>query len=186
MTDDLVVLIDADRRPRGTAPRRTVHGPDTPLHLAFSCHVVDGEGRILITRRALGKRTWPGVWTNSYCGHPRPGETVEDAVRRYAPRELGFEVYDLQAVLPDFRYRAVDASGTVENEICPVYVARANGHPEPNPDEVMDFVWADIADVWSLAERSPWALSPWFVEQILSLGTGRDPYRLAATRSGRS
>ncbi|WAC53545.1 isopentenyl-diphosphate Delta-isomerase [Gordonia sp. SL306] len=175
MTDDLVVLVDADGRPDGTAPRGSVHGADTPLHLAFSCHLIDSAGRILMTRRALTKRTWPGAWTNSFCGHPRPGEDVEDAVRRYAPRELGLDVTDIVPALPDFRYRAVDAGGVMENEICPVFRARPVGTPRPNPSEVMDMVWAPVDDVWESARRTPWVFSPWFVDQVDALGPR--PYR---------
>ncbi|MFT4396638.1 isopentenyl-diphosphate Delta-isomerase [Gordonia lacunae] len=168
MTNDSVVLADADGRPCGTADREGVHGFDTPLHFAFSCHLVV-DGRILMTRRALSKRSWPGVWTNSFCGHPRPGEDVVDAVHRYARRELGIEVADVRCILPDFRYRAVDASGIVENEICPVFVARPLGEPRPAPDEVAEHVWAEVDDVWSLVARTPWAVSPWFVEQVRQL-----------------
>ena len=63
------------------------------------------------------------MWTNSCCGHPRPGEEPTDAVRRRLDDELGLEVGDLRSALPDFAYRAVDASGVVENEVCPVFVA---------------------------------------------------------------
>ena len=82
---DHVVLLDDDGNPIGTAPKSSVHGPDTALHLAFSCHVLNSEGQVLLTRRALSKRTWPGVWTNSFCGHPRPAEPVLSAVR--GPRD---------------------------------------------------------------------------------------------------
>jgi hypothetical protein len=86
---ELVVLVDPDGQPVGTQEKSTVHTTDTPLHLAFSTHVFNRAGQLLVTRRALGKLTWPGVWTNSFCGHPGPGEATADAVLRRADRELG-------------------------------------------------------------------------------------------------
>ena len=133
-TREEVVLLSDDGDPIGVADKASVHTTDTPLHLAFSCHLFDGEGRILVTRRALGKRTWPGVWTNSFCGHPAPGEAIEDAVVRRAQDELGAAIENLVVVLPDFRYRAVDASGIVEHEICPVYTATVAGELDPRAD----------------------------------------------------
>src|SRR5690606_16154049 len=141
------------------APRATVHTADTPLHLAFSCYLTDGHGRLLMSRRALGKRTWPGVWTNSFCGHPRPEEDVTAAIARHARHELGLEVSDVRCVLPEFRYRAVDASGVVENELCPVYVATTTQEPAPNPDEVVEYRWVEPRSAVQAASTAPWALS---------------------------
>ena len=166
LAPDEVVLLDEHDQPAGTAPRAEVHTDATPLHLAFSCHVRDGEGRLLVTRRALAKRTWPGVWTNSFCGHPRPGEDMVEAVHRYAERELGTTLRDLECLLPDFRYRAVDASGVVENELCPVFTAVIAGDLHPDPAEVAEHQWVRADDVRALATATPWAVSPWLVEQV--------------------
>lgn len=166
---DHVILLDEDCAPLGLAPRATVHSATTPLHLAFSCHVVREDGQVLVTRRALTKRTWPGVWTNSFCGHPRQGESFAAAVARHAAHELGLEVRGVRAALPDFRYRAVDASGVVENEICPVFVAETDEEPRPDPAEVAELRWVHPQELHALVELSPWTLSPWAVAQLPAL-----------------
>jgi len=166
---DLVVLLDDDGRAIGTAPKSSVHGTDTALHLAFSCHVLNRDGQVLVTRRALGKRTWPGVWSNSFCGHPRPAEPVITAVRRHADSELGLSLTDLQLSLPLFRYRATDANGIVEHEICPVYTAYTDEEPVLNPLEVVDAHWVEPGALAASIEATPWAFSPWLVLQAQQL-----------------
>jgi len=176
MTHDLVVLLDEHGRATGTAARDGVHGADTPLHLAFSAYLFDKAGRVLLTRRALGKRTWPGVWTNSCCGHPRPGEAGVDAVRRRALEELGVRVGDLRLVLPTFEYRATDASGVVENEVCPVWVGVIDPLPlAPDPAEVAEVAWVDWTALVATAHTAPALLSPWSVEQIPRLDEALRP-----------
>ncbi|MDX2375726.1 isopentenyl-diphosphate Delta-isomerase [Microbacterium sp. LRZ72] len=173
-TED-VVLLDDEGTQIGTAPKTSVHGPDTPLHLAFSCHVTDDRGRVLVTRRALTKKAWPGVWTNSFCGHPRPGEPMEDAVHRRAEHELGISIHSVEPVLPGFRYRAVDAGGIVEHEVCPVYAARTSEQPTPHPLEVMDTMWVEPRDLATSLQTTPWAFSPWLVLQAPQLALFTSP-----------
>jgi isopentenyl-diphosphate delta-isomerase len=105
------------------------------------------------------------VWTNSFCGHPAPDEQIADAVHRRARQELGLTLDSLDCPLPDYRYRAVAADGTVENEVCPVYCARAVGPVRPAPEEVMDHTWVSWHELRGAAGL-PWAISPWAVEQI--------------------
>ncbi|MBB2990932.1 isopentenyl-diphosphate delta-isomerase [Mycolicibacterium iranicum] len=162
--EQVVLLDDAGKRV-GTAAKATVHHSDTPLHLGFSCYLFDEDGRVLLTRRALNKKTWPGVWTNSFCGHPAPGEDVIDAVHRRGRQELGTELADVICVLPEFRYRAEASDGTVENEVCPVFCALARRPVAASPDEVMDHVWVQWEDVRSAAALD-WAISPWARSQV--------------------
>lgn len=155
-----VVLLDDRGRPVGTADKATVHGARTPRHLAFSCYGFDAAGRVLVTRRAAGKRAFPLVWTGTCCGHPGPGEPGADAVRRRLRDELGVDGRDLALVLPDFSYRASDGR-IEENELCPVYVCRLDGDPAPDPDEVAEWVWWDWAAFLTAATAPDSVLSPW-------------------------
>lgn len=161
----MVLLDDAGTR-IGTAAKASIHTEATPLHLAFSCYLFNDAGQLLMTRRALSKKTWPGVWTNSFCGHPGEEESFEDAMIRRAEQELGTTIISIQPLLPNFRYRAVDASGIVENEICPVFTARITGDLAPHADEVAEYAWVDPAALRSSALGTPFAFSPWLLEQI--------------------
>ncbi|EXF25428.1 isopentenyl-diphosphate delta-isomerase [Nesterenkonia sp. AN1] len=165
-TQEHVVLLSEVGAPVGSALKATVHTFDTPLHLGFSCYLFDTSGRLLLTRRALSKTTWPGVWTNSFCGHPGPQEELTEAVRRRARQELGAELTEIRATLPEFRYRAVDASGVVENEICPVFTAVLTSELAPVEDEVSQWQWADLDAVKRAVAGAPFAFSPWMVEQL--------------------
>ncbi|MBN8206069.1 isopentenyl-diphosphate Delta-isomerase [Microbacterium esteraromaticum] len=164
-----VVLLNESGQAIGTADKEGVHNRATPLHLAFSCYLFDADGNVLITRRALGKRSWPGVWTNSFCGHPEPGEDLTSAVERRALQELGAQIRDVRVVDPDFRYRAVDAGGIVENEVCPVHRATVIGPLSPNPDEVMQWAWVAPEALLRSAELTPFAFSPWMILQAPAL-----------------
>ena len=188
---DQVVLLSAAGEVIGAQPRAGVHTRDTPLHLAFSIYVFNADGEVLLTRRALGKRTWPGVWTNSCCGHPRPGEDIVDAVRRRLVDELGLQVGEITSLLPDFAYTATDASGIVENEICPVFRAEVENHGRskqptggamhppggvvPNPEEVMDWKWVTWDALVASAQLTPFVFSPWAVQQLSQLSPMNRP-----------
>ena len=133
-TSEQVVLLDETGAAIGTAAKAEVHHADTPLHLAFSCYVFDEAGPAAADpARARHKPTFGGVWTNSCCGHPAPGEAIDDAVRRRVEQEVGLDPRRPALVLPAFRYRAVMANGVVENEMCPVFVATTTATPPARP-----------------------------------------------------
>lgn len=129
------------------------------------------DGALLITRRSLHKLTWPGIWTNSMCGHPAPGESFEDAIARRATTELGLPagaLIDVRPVLPDFSYRATDSSGIVEWEICPVFQATLAPGYEVSPSEleVDSYEWVEPAKLIAAVQAAPFAFSPWMGEQL--------------------
>jgi len=172
VTTEKVILVDDAGRAIGTEDKATVHHAATPLHLAFSSYVFDARGRLLLTQRAHTKKTWPGVWTNSCCGHPLPGEPIVDAVRRRLADELGLVPSAVDLVLPRFRYRAEMPDGVVENELCPVFRVTCAGDPTPDPAEVAAYKWVDwprsgVQAGLEAAVRT--SLSPWCVLQVEEL-----------------
>ncbi|QIX27176.1 isopentenyl-diphosphate Delta-isomerase [Nocardioides sp. JQ2195] len=169
MTAELVILVDEAGRAIGSAPKATVHHAHTPLHLAFSCYVFDRAGRLLLTQRAHDKPTFPGVWTNSFCGHPSPGEDIFEAVERRAGQELGLTLATLDLVLPSFRYEATGANGVRENELCPVFTATATSAVAPDASEVAAsqwITWPLFRDEVLAGERD---VSVWCAAQVAEL-----------------
>lgn len=166
-SEELIVLVDEQGKPIGTAEKLSAHNADTPLHLAFSCYVFDDSGRFLLTQRAHSKKVWPDVWTNSVCGHPAPGEDMVAAIHRRLAYELGMEAADIQLVLPDYRYRTPPYNGIIENEVCPVFIARATSSPQPNPAEVEAIRWVGWQDYVQEAEADRSDVFSWWCKDQL-------------------
>lgn len=164
-----VVLLDEKGAALGSAPKETVHGRVTRLHLGFSCYLVNPDGLVLLTRRAPTKATWPEVWTNSCCGHPMPGEAIVDAVKRRLRDELGTSAKGVDLILPAFRYRAVMENGVWENELCPVFRAWVAEDIDPNPLEVAELRWYRWDEVVAIAAQRSHATAPWFRAQVAEL-----------------
>jgi len=167
-----VILLDESGNALGRRDKRAVHTDSTPLHLAFSCYVFDSAGQFLVTQRSLDKQTWPGIWTNSFCGHPQESETMTAALTRHARSELGLALGEVRLVLPAFRYRA-ELDGVVENEMCPVFYATATAEPRPNPAEVGSAQWLPWDDFLRKALADSSVFSPWCrlqAQQLSGLG----------------
>ena len=140
LRDTLVELVDPLGRTVGTTTKLAAHDPPGQLHRAFSVFLVVPDGRVLIQRRALTKYHSAGLWSNTCCGHPAPGEDVlEAAVRRLAD-ELGLRLApgDLR-VAAEVSYELADPiSGRVEREYDHVLVGRTAETPVPNAREVVE------------------------------------------------
>jgi len=154
-----VVLIDEADGDRGVGEKLAVH-LSGELHRAFSVFAFNVRGELLLQRRALTKYHSGGLWTNSACGHPRPGETTAHAARRRLREELGIDCGALEPA-GVYRYRA-EILDLVENELDHLFVTTVTDDPVPDPDEVVEwrFVALDELDAWIAAE--PEAFTAWF------------------------
>jgi isopentenyl-diphosphate Delta-isomerase len=159
----LVVLVDAHDVEVGTADKLDAHREAGVLHRAFSVFLTGTDGQILLQRRALTKYHFGGLWANSCCGHPLPGEPVIDAAHRRCQDELGVRPIDLRAI-GSVIYTAADfASGLMEREFDHVVIGHVDGAIRPEPTEVDGISWMDVDELVEKLKREPASFAPWLV-----------------------
>jgi isopentenyl-diphosphate delta-isomerase len=157
--EERVVLVDEHDREVGTAEKMAAHR-EPRLHRAFSVLVFHPERGLLLQRRAAGKYHSPGLWTNTCCSHPRPGETVTAAAARRLGEEMGMTC-DLTPAFT-FVYRAELDQGLTEHEYDHVLVGYTRQPPRPNPAEADGWRWTPLTEVLRDLERRPQAYTAWF------------------------
>ena len=158
MTEELVVLVNERDEPLGTAPKSRVHRTGE-RHRAVSVFLFDREGRVLLQRRAASKYHSPGLWSNTCCGHPRPGEQTMDAARRRLREEMGVEC-DLVHALT-FEYRAEVGPELLEHEVDHVFSGIFRGEPVPDPAEVQQWDWMALETLDADCRQRPERYSAW-------------------------
>lgn len=156
---EYIVLVDKDDRETGTSEKLAAHEKNL-LHRAFSVFIFRGS-ELLLQQRAAGKYHCPGLWTNTCCSHPRPGEDVVAAGERRLSEEFGFH-----ASLKDlgwFHYNAHFDNGLSENEIDHVLIGTvgADTVPAPNPEEIQAWRWVTIDALEAEVAAHPERFTPW-------------------------
>ena len=144
INEERVVLVDTDDQEVGTMSKSRAH-LEGRLHRAFSIFIFNSQGRLLLQRRAEGKYHSAGLWTNSCCSHPRPGESIAHAAARRLKEELGFSC-DLSPEFT-FTYRAEVGDGLVEHEFDHVFFGSYDGPVLPDASEVCEVRWMRMNDL---------------------------------------
>ena len=159
-TEILLELVDEQGRTIGTAEKLSAHQAPGQLHRAFSVFLFDTEGRMLLQQRALGKYHSPGVWSNTCCGHPYPGETPFAAAARRTAEELGAAPVRLQAAGTVTYHHPDEATGLVEREYNHLFVGIAAADQHPDPSEVAAVRLVTAAELAALRAAKPFSV--WF------------------------
>jgi isopentenyl-diphosphate delta-isomerase len=154
-----VILVRPDDAPVGTAEKLHVHRTGA-LHRAFSVFVFRPDGAMLLQRRAADKYHSPGLWSNTCCSHPRPGEDTSAAAQRRLQEEMGFEC-DLASPF-SFLYRADVGDGLIEHEYDHVFLGEWDGAPRPDPAEVSDWRWIRPDALLRELRTGPNRFTTWF------------------------
>ena len=154
-----VILVDPMGREIGVEEKLKAHR-EGKLHRAFSVFIFNTQRELLLQKRAKTKYHSGGLWTNTCCSHPRPGETYHHAAKRRLNEEMGFEC-ELTALF-SFIYHAKLENNLFEHELDHVFVGYYDGQPVPNPDEVADWKWMKIDALTRDVRENPEHYTYWF------------------------
>lgn len=172
--EDQLVLVNENDQIIGTAGKMRVH-KEGLLHRAFSIIIFNSKGELLLQQRAKSKYHSGGLWTNTCCSHPRPGETVLQAGQRRLFEEMGISCKLRE--LFSFRYQVTFADGLIENEYDHVLVGRSDSlSPKPNPKEVDDWKWVKMETLKIDIRENPEIYTYWF--KVLMKEIRRQPVRV--------
>ena len=157
--EEHVILVDRMGREIGTEEKLKAHR-EGKLHRAFSIFVFNRLGELLLQKRSKTKYHSGGLWSNTCCSHPRLGESHCCAARRRLNEEMGFDCELTE--LFTFMYHAELENNLFEHELDHVFIGCYDGEPVPNPDEVDDWKWMDIAALRWEVEETPERYTYWF------------------------
>ena len=156
---DYVILVDAHDSPVGQMEKMEAHLKGE-LHRALSVIVFKCNGEIVLQQRAFSKYHTPGLWSNTACSHPRPGEDSLEAATRRLQEEMGFTTQLEKSF--DFIYKAHFDNGLIEHEFDHVFFGTFDGDPVVNTHEANDFKWVKPGELMEDMRSSPELYTVWF------------------------
>ncbi|AFL73949.1 isopentenyl-diphosphate Delta-isomerase [Thiocystis violascens] len=155
-----VIVVDQEDRMLGAAGKLDVHRTGD-LHRAFSILVFNADGDLLLQRRADVKYHFAKRWSNTCCGHPRPGESTSMAAGRRLKEEFGIRVPLTERA--QLIYRAEDQdSGLIEHEYLHIFHGVYAGVPHPDPAEIGAWRWMGVPVIPRALRVHPEWFTPWF------------------------
>jgi isopentenyl-diphosphate delta-isomerase len=154
-----VILVDEKDNELGTMEKMEAHRKAL-LHRAFSVFIFNSRGEMILQQRASNKYHSGGLWTNTCCSHPRPGESVKAAAQRRLGEEMGLKcsIHSLFS----FVYKASLDNELTEHELDHVFVGHTNDQPSINLSEVMDWKYANASTIMSEVDSHPDNYTEWF------------------------
>jgi len=159
-----VILVDEQDNEMGVLEKMQAHR-EARLHRAFSVFVFNSQNELMLHKRASHKYHSGGLWTNTCCSHPRPGESAEQAAHRRLVEEMGFDC-DVEEQFHFTYCRKLDNELT-ENELDHVFRGFYNEEPKLNIEEVEDWKWISKQDLYESINKEPTLYTEWFKIIIL-------------------
>lgn len=156
-----VVLVNEKDEVLGTEKKLKAHQNGGQLHRAFSLFIFNSQGGMLLQKRASCKYHCPDLWTNACCSHPSLEMSIEDFAKIRLEEEMGMNCGKISREF-SFIYRQEFDNGLTEYELDHVLTTLSNEEPALNPEEVGEFKWVKINNLYKDLAENPAKYTVWF------------------------
>ncbi len=157
--EEFVILVDKADNEIGLAEKFDAH-KKALMHRAISVFICNSKGEWLLQRRALDKYHSNGLWTNTCCSHPYPGETSQEAAHRRLEEEMGLKT-QLKEIFW-FIYKENLDNELTEHELDHVFIGFTDEHPKINTSEVNEWKYLSFEALKADIESHPDKYTVWF------------------------
>ncbi len=157
--EPLIILVDQNDNELGFAPKMEAHFRGL-MHRAISVFIFNSKKEWLIQQRALSKYHTPGLWSNTCCSHPMPGESNIEAANRRLKEEMGLST-NISEIFT-FTYYHQFQNGLIENEFDHIFIGFTDELPIINLDEVADYKYIDFVSLDKEINTHPDHYTYWF------------------------
>ncbi|RLM25778.1 isopentenyl-diphosphate delta-isomerase [Brenneria alni] len=154
-----VILVDENDRPTGVMEKQEAHEKGA-MHRAITVYIFNSQQQLLLQQRAIAKYHSGGLWSNTCCSHPAPGEDTLQAAHRRLYQEMGLRC-SLTPMLT-LTYRLPLDNGLIEHEFGHVYFGMTDDTPQADPDEVEGYQYQSLEQIGQRMAASPEVFTSWF------------------------
>lgn len=124
MSDELIDILDEQGNHTGKTCLKSEAHAKGLFHATVHVWLFTSDGNVLLQKRALTKKVFPGLWDISVAGHIGAGENTLDAAIREVNEEIGFRLAKEKLYrIGTRKHQVAHPNGIQDNEFHQVFMA---------------------------------------------------------------
>jgi len=122
--DELIDIVDEHGKHTGKTCLKSEAHKNGYFHNTVHIWIYTSDKKILLQKRALTKKVFPGLWDISVAGHIGAGEDIREAAVREVEEEIGFTITKNKLIkIGNRKHEISHPNGIQDNEFHHVFAA---------------------------------------------------------------
>jgi isopentenyldiphosphate isomerase len=135
------------------------------IHRIVRILIFNSKKELLIQKRSLKMKIWPGRWDVSVGGHVDEGEDYLLAAKREAKEEMGIRNIELEEVKKYFT-DGMREGGKIVKRFNMLYKASCESEIDFDEEEVSEIKWMSLSEIEQKIREKPEEFTESFIEVL--------------------